>query len=228
MPLASTSHGGAGGSQAPFPSTPAKQGAPLKRAGLELALGKPSMRRTKSEAKRRNRIPNEEERMEELVRRTETAAVVAEQKQPGGTREEEGQGMRVGGKAKEDWTEVHSELGSYYWSEALGVCWDGREKGASASSLLFLHLLTRPILPPQSTPTSSSPSNPTPPTRMFSPPLSTLLPRPSPLPHSFKPPASSTPRRSRLSLPVHLFDQGRQSSPPPAGSLQSIARCMGR
>lgn len=29
-------------------------------------------------------------------------------------------------------TEVHSNLGSYFWSDSLGVCWDGRERGASS------------------------------------------------------------------------------------------------
>lgn len=31
--------------------------------------------------------------------------------------------------------EVHSNLGSYFWSDSLGVCWDGRERGASSRSL---------------------------------------------------------------------------------------------
>ncbi|BGP17431.1 hypothetical protein JCM10213_003286 [Rhodosporidiobolus nylandii] len=85
-------------------------GAPLKRAGL-------TMRRTKSEAQRgASRIgAKEQERVEELVRRTEGEEATPE-------------GARSPITVREDWTEVHSNLGSYFYNDALGVCWDGREQ----------------------------------------------------------------------------------------------------
>jgi hypothetical protein len=95
------------------------------------------MRRTKSEAKRKGRIMNEEEKMVELVRRTEEKSDLLAD---GGAKELEEKSKQLG----EEWTEVHSNLGSYFWSDSLGCCWDGREKGAFLpSSFLFLKL-TRP------------------------------------------------------------------------------------
>ncbi|KAK4046815.1 Amino-acid acetyltransferase, mitochondrial [Microbotryomycetes sp. JL201] len=74
-------------------------GAPLRR-GLR-ALG-----RSRSEAHRRNgvRIAKEEEKMDELVMRTE---------------------LSIRG---EDTSEARSGMGSYFWSDSLGLCWDGREQ----------------------------------------------------------------------------------------------------
>ncbi|GAA6036792.1 hypothetical protein JCM8097_003481 [Rhodosporidiobolus ruineniae] len=97
-------------------------GAPLKR-GLRVSV----MRRTKSEAKRGGRIPTEGEKMEELVRRT-AGAVESAQEGQAGEGEGEGEATPVQKPAAEDWTEVHSNLGSYFWSDSLGVCWDGREQ----------------------------------------------------------------------------------------------------
>ncbi|KAM0786561.1 hypothetical protein ACM66B_002017 [Microbotryomycetes sp. NB124-2] len=75
-------------------------GAPLKR-GLRV-LG-----RSRSEAHRRVgvRVATEEERMDELVMRTELSS-----------------------RHGEDASEVRSGLGSYFWSDSLGLCWDGREQ----------------------------------------------------------------------------------------------------
>ncbi|GAA6010799.1 hypothetical protein JCM10207_005848 [Rhodosporidiobolus poonsookiae] len=100
------------------PATPS----PLKGANLRRGLHASVMRRTKSEAKRRGRILNEEDKMEALVRRTEAEA--AGEGEGGEARQKTARKPSI----REDWTEVHSNLGSYFWSDSLGVCWDGREK----------------------------------------------------------------------------------------------------
>lgn len=51
-------------------------------------------------------MAKEEERMDELVRRAERSCGAS----------------GVG-------TDVQSGMGSYFWSDSLGVCWDGREQG---------------------------------------------------------------------------------------------------
>lgn len=51
-------------------------------------------------------MAREEERMDELVRRAERSCAAS----------------GVG-------TDGQSGMGSYFWSDSLGVCWDGREQG---------------------------------------------------------------------------------------------------
>ncbi|GAA5849031.1 hypothetical protein JCM8547_006416 [Rhodosporidiobolus lusitaniae] len=112
---------------APRSSSPALPSPPLASksavagaAGLKRMRPTMTVRRTKSEAKRKGRIPNEEEKMRDLVRRTAEGE--------GAGQEEEGGKEGRKSPPAEDWTEVRSNLGSYFWSESLGVCWDGREK----------------------------------------------------------------------------------------------------
>ncbi|GAA5832608.1 hypothetical protein JCM11251_001385 [Rhodosporidiobolus azoricus] len=98
--------------------------APLKR-GTRVSV----MRRTKSEGQRKGRILNEEGKMEELVRRTEEAGVSAPAVEDGDGAQGGAAGMQEHTPARRgDWEEVHSSMGSYFWSDSLGVCWDGREK----------------------------------------------------------------------------------------------------
>ncbi|GAA5890131.1 hypothetical protein JCM6882_009237 [Rhodosporidiobolus microsporus] len=123
----SSPHSAAAGEAAP-PAPAAAAGAPLKR-GLRVST---VMRRTKSEAKRRGRILNEEGKMDELVRRTEDAAggegAQGDQAGEAAGKEERGKETPAVGGRRGDWEEVHSSMGSYFWSDSLGVCWDGREK----------------------------------------------------------------------------------------------------
>lgn len=74
--------------------------------GLTRSKGLKVLGRSKSEGKRRAGVATEEERMDELVRRAERSCGAS----------------GVG-------TEAQSGMGSYFWSDALGVCWDGREQG---------------------------------------------------------------------------------------------------
>ncbi|GAA5893466.1 hypothetical protein JCM5296_007464 [Sporobolomyces johnsonii] len=82
---------------------------PAKGAGLKRGLRVSVMRRTKSEGRRKTGgIASEEQKMEDLVRRAN--------------------GVQPPAVDRESCTEVHSALGSYFWSDSLGVCWDGREQ----------------------------------------------------------------------------------------------------
>lgn len=71
-----------------------------------LSRGLRVLGRSKSEGRRRVGVAKEEERMDELVRRAERSCGAS----------------GVG-------TDAHSGMGSYFWSDSLGVCWDGREQG---------------------------------------------------------------------------------------------------
>ncbi|GAA5974688.1 hypothetical protein JCM21900_001464, partial [Sporobolomyces salmonicolor] len=82
---------------------------PAKGAGLKRGLRVSVMRRTKSEGRRKaGGIASEEQKMEDLVRRAN--------------------GVQPPAVDHMSWTEVHSALRSYFWSDSLGVCWDGREQ----------------------------------------------------------------------------------------------------
>lgn len=157
-------------------------------------------RRRRSARRQQDRLWTEEEKYAELASRR---------------RAERGEGEAGDGES--------AVARSYFWDEALGLCWDGREQGASAapSSWHFrTSYLTRGFA--QSTPTCSRrPArviNRTPPTLTFSRPPLPRRPCP-PAPPSRLPTrrrltlrtASSTPRRSRPSRPVRRSDRRRRS-----------------
>ncbi|GAA5999696.1 uncharacterized protein JCM10292_003703 [Rhodotorula paludigena] len=126
--------GGAVSDDLPRPSAlaPASAGpAPLRRT---LRVSPALMRRSRSEGQRQApRIPNEGEKMKELVARANGyVEVAAAEIQPGLTRLD----------VQPDAADERSHVGSYFWSDSLGVCWDGREVGKSSPlrpDLLFAY-----------------------------------------------------------------------------------------
>ena len=75
-----------------------------KPAALKRGLRVSVMRRTKSEGAKATMIERQEEKMEELIVPAEVPVT-------------------------ENQSEVSSNRGSYFYSNSLGVCWDGRERG---------------------------------------------------------------------------------------------------
>ncbi|GAA5825212.1 hypothetical protein JCM3770_001832, partial [Rhodotorula araucariae] len=91
-------------------------GGGLKRG---LRVSAPTMRRSRSEGKRAPRVPNEEQKMQELVARAN--GYVEMQVPP------------VAGEA----TDGKSYVGSYFYSDTLGLCWDGREEVRPDTTFAF-------------------------------------------------------------------------------------------
>ncbi|KAK4055820.1 hypothetical protein OIO90_003074 [Microbotryomycetes sp. JL221] len=77
---------------------------PSGGAALLRTRGLRALGRSRSEGQRRVRVAKEEEKMDELVMRTELSS------------------------RGEDASDVRSGMGSYFWSDSLGLCWDGREQ----------------------------------------------------------------------------------------------------
>ncbi|GAA5902010.1 hypothetical protein JCM8208_006662 [Rhodotorula glutinis] len=84
-----------------------------------------TMLRSKSEGKRAPRLPVEEQKMQELISR---ANGFVESPIPGGAAGETGTVAAGDGR---------SYVGSYYWSDSLGLCWDGREEVRPDTTFAF-------------------------------------------------------------------------------------------
>ncbi|GAA5922888.1 hypothetical protein JCM3775_006173 [Rhodotorula graminis] len=78
-----------------------------------------TMRRSKSEGKRAPRLPVEEQKMQELISRTNGFVEAAG-----------GAGTVAAGDGR-------SYVGSLVWSESLGLCWDGREEVRPDTTFAF-------------------------------------------------------------------------------------------
>jgi hypothetical protein len=96
-----------------------------RKATLKRGLRVSVMRRTKSEGAPRG--PEE------------SASLRRGKKEEAGERIEELVGEPAA--TKEDQSEVSSHRGSYFYSNSLGVCWDGRERGEFDFLLVLLLLL---------------------------------------------------------------------------------------
>ncbi|GAA5855990.1 hypothetical protein JCM9279_001400 [Rhodotorula babjevae] len=96
-------------------AAPAAPAAPMPGPSLQRGTRVPAttMRRSKSEGKRAPRLPVEEQKMHELISRAGETGTMA---------------------AAADGT---SYVGSFYWSESLGLCWDGREEVRPDTTFAF-------------------------------------------------------------------------------------------
>ncbi|BGP49291.1 hypothetical protein JCM10450v2_005175 [Rhodotorula kratochvilovae] len=111
----------AGGEPAPQgPSVGAVAAGGLKRG---MRVSATTMRRSRSEGKRAPRVPNEEQKMKELVARAN--GYVEMQVPP------------VAGEPAGPPTDGKSYVGSYFYSDTLGLCWDGREEVRPDTTFAF-------------------------------------------------------------------------------------------
>lgn len=100
------------------PERPTATGLGLRRS---LRVGHASaLRRAKSEG---NAPPR---RSRAALREPTESAVPLQRRATGG-----GHRPAAGREVRPQTAETHSNQGSYFWSDSLGVCWDGRERGAS-------------------------------------------------------------------------------------------------